>query len=95
MVPGGKPVIALPEATPTSPDTLVAPVLVTVEPARTEKLAAAPSDGEVPASGPGDNTPKIRPANKIDIDRMIVIVRYFSLCILFVLLQKTSNQGIE
>src|SRR5215210_7667959 len=40
--PGGKPVTALPGLTPRSPLTLDAPVLVTVAPARTAKLAAVP-----------------------------------------------------
>lgn len=41
--PGGKPVTAEPGLTPRSPVTTVAPVLVTVVPARTAKLAAVPS----------------------------------------------------
>src|SRR5205807_6212713 len=40
--PGGNPVTAVPGLTPRSPVTIVAPVLVTVEPARTAKLAADP-----------------------------------------------------
>jgi hypothetical protein len=40
--PGGKPVIASPGLTPRLPVTSVAPVLVTVEPARTAKLCAVP-----------------------------------------------------
>src|SRR4051812_13306856 len=41
MVPGGKPVIAVPGLTPTSPPSMTdEPVLVTVEPARTEKFPA-------------------------------------------------------
>ena len=40
--PGGNPVTALPGLTPRSPVIEVAPVLVTVEPARTTKSAAAP-----------------------------------------------------
>src|ERR1019366_1349254 len=40
IVPGGNPVTAVPELTPRSPVTVVCPVLVTVEPARTAKLAA-------------------------------------------------------
>ena len=42
-VPGGNPVIAVPAQTPTSPVTLLGPVLVTVEPARIPKLQAAPN----------------------------------------------------
>ena len=42
-VPGGNPVIAVPAQTPTSPATLLGPVLVTVEPARIPKLQAAPN----------------------------------------------------
>src|ERR1700719_5117489 len=34
--PGGNPVTAVPGLTPTSPETMVEPVLVTVDPARTE-----------------------------------------------------------
>src|SRR5207253_229235 len=41
-VPGGNPVTAVPGLTPRSPVTVVAPVLVTVEPARTAKRAADP-----------------------------------------------------
>ena len=41
-VPGGNPVTAVPGLTPRSPVTVVAPVLVTVEPARTAKSAADP-----------------------------------------------------
>src|SRR4029077_18401468 len=41
-VPGGNPVTAVPGLSPRSPVTVVAPVLVTVEPARTAKLAADP-----------------------------------------------------
>jgi hypothetical protein len=49
MVPGGKPVTAVPGLTPRLPSTTVAPVLVAVEPAKTAKLCAEPSDG---AAGP-------------------------------------------
>ena len=41
--PGGKPVIAVPGLTPTSPTMAVAPVLVTVDAPRTAKLCAVPS----------------------------------------------------
>src|ERR1700691_5408541 len=41
-IPGGNPVKAVPGLTPRFPCTTVAPVLVTVEPARTPKLAADP-----------------------------------------------------
>jgi hypothetical protein len=44
------PVIELPDQIPTSPERVVAPVLVTLEKPRTEKLAAAPRDGAVAAS---------------------------------------------
>jgi hypothetical protein len=44
-VPGGKPVTAVPGLTPRSPVTAVKPVLVTVVPARTAKLAAVPRGG--------------------------------------------------
>jgi hypothetical protein len=40
--PGGNPTIAAPGLTPTSPVTTLEPVFVTVEPARTAKLAADP-----------------------------------------------------
>ncbi len=46
-LPGGNPVTALPGLTPRFPLTMVAPVLVTVEPPRTAKLAAVPSVGAV------------------------------------------------
>ena len=42
--PGGKPVTALPGLTPTLPLTVVAPVLVVVEPLRTPKFCAVPSE---------------------------------------------------
>ena len=41
-VPGGNPVTAVPGLTPRSPLMLLGPVLVTVVPARTAKLAAVP-----------------------------------------------------
>jgi len=50
-IPGGKPVTALPGETPRSPLILLTPVLVTVEPARTAKLAAVPSDGALACNG--------------------------------------------
>src|SRR5881394_1388322 len=49
-VPGGKPVTAVPAETPRSPFTIVAPVLVTVDPAKTAKAAALPrATGSSPA----------------------------------------------
>src|SRR5689334_18549860 len=56
MMPGGKPVTALPGLTPRSPPRTVGPVLVTVEPASTENDAAVPS--EVKASLAAD--PRVR-----------------------------------
>lgn len=47
-MPGGKPVTAVPGATPKSPVTTVGPVFVTVEAPRTAKLCAVPSVGAVP-----------------------------------------------
>jgi len=44
-MPGGKPVIAVPGLTPTSPLMSVGPVLVTVEEPRTANVCAAPSAG--------------------------------------------------
>src|ERR1043166_7789212 len=41
-IPGGNPVTAVPGLTPRSPFTVVAPVLVTVEPARTRKVVVDP-----------------------------------------------------
>jgi hypothetical protein len=87
-------VIARPGQTPRSPLTMVEPVLVTVEPPRTAKLAAVPSPGAIAASGCADALID-RPANKRDIIRMIEIVRYFSLCTLFGLLPKTSHLRIQ
>jgi hypothetical protein len=43
-----RPVIEEPGDTPRSPVMVVGPVLVTVEPPRTAKLVATPSDGAVP-----------------------------------------------
>src|SRR2546429_684261 len=49
-VPGGNPVTAVPGLSPRSPLTVVAPVLVTVEPARTANVLAAPrATGACPA----------------------------------------------
>src|SRR5438105_10633063 len=49
-IPGGNPVTAVPGLSPRSPLTLVAPVLVTVEPARTANVVAAPrATGACPA----------------------------------------------
>jgi hypothetical protein len=45
-VPGGKPVTAVPGLTPRFPVNAVAPVLVTVEPARTTNVEAEARDGE-------------------------------------------------
>jgi len=42
MTPGGKPVIDVPGETPTSPLTIVAPVLVTADPPNTPNDAAVP-----------------------------------------------------
>jgi hypothetical protein len=63
--------------------------------ARTEKLSAAPSEGAVAAASGPANTFNDRPANARDITRRIEIVRYFSLCILFGLLPKTSHLRIQ
>jgi hypothetical protein len=41
-MPGGNPVTAVPGLTPRSPSIVLGPVLVTVLPARTAKLAAVP-----------------------------------------------------
>src|SRR5207253_11114904 len=49
-IPGGNPVTAVPGLSPRSPLTVVAPVLVTVEPARTANVLAAPrATGACPA----------------------------------------------
>ena len=48
---------AEPGLTPRSPGMVVAPVLVTVVPAKTEKLPAAPGVGEICASGAARETP--------------------------------------
>ena len=44
MMPGGNPVTSGPGATPTSPETMLAPVLVTVLAPRTPKVSAEPRD---------------------------------------------------
>src|SRR5439155_14298005 len=50
-VPGGNPVTAVPGLSPRSPLTVVAPVLLTVEPARTANVLAAPrATGAGPAA---------------------------------------------
>src|SRR5690242_11123715 len=49
-VPGGKPVTALPGATPSRPVIQLGPVLVTVVPASTAKFPAEPSPGSVAAN---------------------------------------------
>src|SRR5688500_7585622 len=50
-MPGGKPVIDVPELTPRSPERVDGPVLVTVEPPSTAKCSAVPR-GTMPASAP-------------------------------------------
>jgi len=53
-VPGGNPVIAVPGLTPRSPLIVLGPVLVTVDPASTAKLAAVPRPtGAWAARAPG------------------------------------------
>src|SRR6185503_5207794 len=51
IVPGGNPVTAVPGLKPRSPSTVVAPVLVTVEAARTAKVDADPRGT---GAGPAD-----------------------------------------
>jgi hypothetical protein len=68
----------------------VGPVFVTAEAPKTAKLAAAPSVGEIAWSGRAD-TSNNGPANERDITRMVEIVKTFSLCILFGLLQKIEE----
>ena len=80
-IPGRKPVIEDPGQTPRFPLTTDEPVLVTVEPPRTAKLAAVPRSGAM-AEGRAD-TLKVIPANARDITRMIEIGRNFRLYILF------------
>jgi len=60
-IPGGKPTTALPGLTPRSPVMMLEPVLVTVEPPRTAKLCAVPSDGAVWATA--GEEPKSSPTN--------------------------------
>ena len=64
MVPGGNPVTAVPGLTPSSPVMALAVALVTVEPARTAKFAAEPSDGACADAGEdthGNRTESSRP----------------------------------
>src|ERR1700680_2973712 len=61
-VPGGKPVTAVPGLTPRSPVTAVRPVLVTVVPARTAKLAAVPRGGACADACEGANRNMTTPA---------------------------------
>ena len=65
MVPGGRPVTAVPGLTPRSPAIMVGPVLVTVDAARTAKPCAAPRDGtgddSTGAVGTGDATGRVTP----------------------------------
>src|SRR5437870_104919 len=60
--PGGKPVTEEPGETPKSPLTTVGPVLVTVLPPRTAKLAAVPNAGAGAASADGRPDPRTTPA---------------------------------
>jgi hypothetical protein len=66
-------------------------MLVIAVAARIAKLFAAPKVGDVAPSGFAD-TSDDGPPNERDIARIIEIVRYFSLGILFGLLPKTSAQ---
>src|SRR3984893_17897092 len=56
-MPGGNPLIAAPGLTPTFPLITVEPVLVTVEPAKSAKLAAVPRDGACAWLGEGTAAP--------------------------------------
>ena len=85
--------IAEPGETPTLPLITDEPVLVTVEPPRTAKLAAVPKGGAI-ALGRAD-TLNVMPANKSEIIRMIEIDRTVSLRMLFALPPKLSNQVLE
>ena len=58
MVMSARPVIAVPGQTPRFPWTVVEPVLVTVEPPRTAKLAAEPSVGAVAINGLASLAPR-------------------------------------
>jgi hypothetical protein len=78
---------------PTSPLITEGVVSLTADPARTAKLPAVPRPtGEVARSRLAD-TEDDGPVNESDINRIINIDKYFSLCILFGLPPKTSNQG--
>ena len=65
--PGGKPVTELPGLTPRSPVIVLEPVLVTVEPPRTAKPWAEPSDGFWARAGDGPNAREAsaRPAGMV------------------------------
>jgi hypothetical protein len=66
-----------------------APAALIDKAARTEKLSAAPSEGDVAAASGRADTLNDGPANEKTITNMIDIERTFSLCILFGLLRQT------
>src|SRR5665811_2258297 len=70
--PGGKPVTAVPGLTPRFPTMMLEPVLVTVEPPRTPKLAAVPS---VIWANAGEAA-KTRAANPMLARRLKLLVLY-------------------
>ncbi len=71
MVPGGKPVTALPGLTPRSPVTMVGPMLVTVEPAKTAKLAATPSVGATPNIGRAQAFPTVTKSRAAMVNKVV------------------------
>src|SRR6185436_2222122 len=71
-IPGGKPVTALPGLTPRSPATMLGPVLVTVEPPRTPKLAAVPSDWANAGEEPKRNAANPTLAKSLEYLRFIL-----------------------
>jgi hypothetical protein len=90
MIPGGKPVIAVPGLTPRSPESMLVPVLVTVEPPRTTKLPAVPRPGAVAAGGRADALFEM-PARESNITSMMEMVRNFRVRMLFCLLRPNGK----
>src|SRR5258708_39441669 len=88
-VPGGKPVTAVPGLTPRSPVTWEAPVLVTVDPARTAKLADDPRDTGAWAAAVSltaniahrKTMPNFFMINRTELNLFIVIVLTFAPCV--------------
>ena len=85
--------IASPGLRPRSPETVVPAAAALIDKAaRTVKVDALPRDGAEAAASGVAATSNDGPTTEQSKSKMIEIVRYFNLCILFGLLPKTPNQ---